>query len=440
MKVTARNQSSRSGVPEGTPRHCLFHWIRGIAALLFLCCAAQVALGDRPDPPEDPEDMRAAINVQGESSLEGTLKIVASQAQHGGASRLLFSVEVRIPVGTTRADALLKIRDALNADPAFTGCDFQAVVQDDQVKILAVPRPDGPVPPTIDKFSAIKGTQFFRDSPETGQVFIFRFRNQHPAEFNGIARGDEVADIKIDKKSDRGAFVVTAYAENGKRLFDTRVRLDPGLTPEATAQEFVNVLSDDPWCARNYSVGLDPRDRTRVVLTARADNTPRIGKFKSKPGNQLPFTDPTGRRAVDLHRQTATWSAVRAGGDAGDALLNLTETPERPDPTPPVEDEASAAWTGGGTVALERIAPSLCRGAASLCFSVPSASPVTLRVFDASGRLVRTLLGGTAMTAGEHRVQWDTRDDQGRPVMEGVYYCQLSAMGARSQQRVMVLR
>ena len=52
----------------------------------------------------------------------------------------------------------------------------------------------------------------------------------------------------------------------------------------------------------------------------------------------------------------------------------------------------------------------------------------TLRVFDASGRLVRTLLN-SYLAAGRHVVDWDGRDDGGQSAASGVYFLRLQAGG-----------
>jgi flagellar hook assembly protein FlgD len=58
-------------------------------------------------------------------------------------------------------------------------------------------------------------------------------------------------------------------------------------------------------------------------------------------------------------------------------------------------------------------------------------------VFDAAGRLVRTLVD-TSEGAGAHDVTFDGRDDNGRPVASGVYFYRLDA-GTTTQTRKMVL-
>jgi len=62
---------------------------------------------------------------------------------------------------------------------------------------------------------------------------------------------------------------------------------------------------------------------------------------------------------------------------------------------------------------------------------------VAVRVFDVSGRVVRTLARGF-QSAGEHDVTWNGRDDRGSRSATGVYFCRLEA-GQTTLTRKLVL-
>jgi parallel beta-helix repeat protein len=64
-----------------------------------------------------------------------------------------------------------------------------------------------------------------------------------------------------------------------------------------------------------------------------------------------------------------------------------------------------------------------------IAFELDRSSTVDLRVYDVSGRLVRTLLHGAPRGKGAHRTPWNGRDAQGRQVAAGVYYYRLEAAG-----------
>jgi flagellar hook assembly protein FlgD len=77
------------------------------------------------------------------------------------------------------------------------------------------------------------------------------------------------------------------------------------------------------------------------------------------------------------------------------------------------------------------------RGSTTIAFTLQSPEQTSLKVFDASGRLVRSLLD-EPRTAGLHSMIWDGRDNEGHGVASGVYFYRLET-GAFSETRRMVL-
>jgi hypothetical protein len=70
-------------------------------------------------------------------------------------------------------------------------------------------------------------------------------------------------------------------------------------------------------------------------------------------------------------------------------------------------------------------------------FGIKEQAYVSLRIYDAAGRLVTTLID-ESRPAGWYDEAWDGRDDAGRPVSSGVYFCRLSA-GVLEKSRKMIL-
>jgi hypothetical protein len=70
-------------------------------------------------------------------------------------------------------------------------------------------------------------------------------------------------------------------------------------------------------------------------------------------------------------------------------------------------------------------------GAVTIAWTLPSAGPVTLAVYDLAGRRVRQLARGP-QPAGARSVEWDGRDDAGRMTHAGLYFARLvTGEGAR---------
>ncbi|MFN0151566.1 MAG: FlgD immunoglobulin-like domain containing protein [bacterium] len=74
-------------------------------------------------------------------------------------------------------------------------------------------------------------------------------------------------------------------------------------------------------------------------------------------------------------------------------------------------------------------------------FAIRLAEPdrATLEVFDAAGRLVRTVIDETR-PAGESFAAWDGKDDDGEQLPGGVYFARLSANARAETQRVVLIR
>lgn len=89
---------------------------------------------------------------------------------------------------------------------------------------------------------------------------------------------------------------------------------------------------------------------------------------------------------------------------------------------------------------LAQNAPNPFRGHTVIRYGIPEGGgAVRLRIFDASGRQVRTLIDGDA-TPGFRSLTWDRRDDAGRPLGSGIYFYTLDARAFREQRKLTVLR
>ncbi len=92
---------------------------------------------------------------------------------------------------------------------------------------------------------------------------------------------------------------------------------------------------------------------------------------------------------------------------------------------------------GGRPLALQvgEVTPNPFAGTASLAFEAGT-SPVRIDVFDAAGRAVRAMM----LEGGSGRIQWDGRDQEGRLVPSGVYFCRVSAARATVTRKFVVAR
>lgn len=75
----------------------------------------------------------------------------------------------------------------------------------------------------------------------------------------------------------------------------------------------------------------------------------------------------------------------------------------------------------------------------SFRFSLPTAAPVTLRIYNILGQEVATLVDGE-LAAGSHVVDWDGRDNFGRPLASGVFLAKLVAGEHTATRKVVVVK
>jgi hypothetical protein len=74
-----------------------------------------------------------------------------------------------------------------------------------------------------------------------------------------------------------------------------------------------------------------------------------------------------------------------------------------------------------------------------LAFELENPAQASLRIYDLSGKLVRTLVTGP-LAAGSHTARWDTRDESGKPVASGVYFYRLESNGLLATKQLVVTR
>jgi hypothetical protein len=112
----------------------------------------------------------------------------------------------------------------------------------------------------------------------------------------------------------------------------------------------------------------------------------------------------------------------------------------------PASNEASVGATtnAGDTPAITRLTvlqnrPNPFAGATSLEIGLPAAAAVEIEVFDVAGRRVRAQ-SLPQQAAGWRRIGFDGRDDAGRPLSSGVYFCRVTAGGETITRKMVIAR
>lgn len=101
--------------------------------------------------------------------------------------------------------------------------------------------------------------------------------------------------------------------------------------------------------------------------------------------------------------------------------------------------EQGGGGVHAGMTTFSPAKPNPFRGRTTLVWTLAQSGNVRVEIYSVDGRKVRTLVDG-ARAAGEHRHEWDGRDDAGRPLNAGIYWARLAAPGATLKRTVVLLR
>lgn len=102
-------------------------------------------------------------------------------------------------------------------------------------------------------------------------------------------------------------------------------------------------------------------------------------------------------------------------------------------------DAAAPVPYGGVRSLLRQNAPNPFNPSTTISFALAAPGETELQVFDVRGAQVRRLVAGD-LSAGEHSVIWDGRDDAGARVPSGVYFYKLRSGTFEGLQRMVLLK
>ncbi len=88
---------------------------------------------------------------------------------------------------------------------------------------------------------------------------------------------------------------------------------------------------------------------------------------------------------------------------------------------------------------LEQNTPNPFGPTTDIRFRLAQEGPVSLAVYDGTGRRVRSLASGS-LDAGDHNVRWDGTDESGRAVAAVIYFCRLEAAGKTHSARMLLIK
>lgn len=195
-----------------------------------------------------------------------------------------------------------------------------------------------------------------------------------------------------------------AYSRTLRGTVDAFVcRLDEGLTTLQASTYLGGSMSD--YFGRGLAV--DPAGNVDVVGTTESSDFPTTEGVYDRTYNGA-----------------ADWFICRL-----DPWLSDVSPVEVP--SPPTEATSRLSLS---------VEPNPFRAHTTIHFDLAAPTPVSLRVFDASGRRVRSLLGGGVLPPGRHEVVWDATDDARREVAPGTYLCRIVTLNGSETRRLVLIR
>jgi hypothetical protein len=137
----------------------------------------------------------------------------------------------------------------------------------------------------------------------------------------------------------------------------------------------------------------------------------------------LAFADLNGDGAAEIVVAYAAGLRVLTNTCPAEACAVVTAAPSIP--------SMDVRWAGAS--------PNPFNPRVTLSFVVERETVSGLRVYDASGRLVRELLTAERLQPGPYAIVWDGRSDSGRSAASGVYWFHLTANDATVASGALVL-
>ncbi len=221
-------------------------------------------------------------------------------------------------------------------------------------------------------------------------------------------------------------------------LYALTTSSEPGFAVAADRNPFIKSPAADAAPIGNFKPDLDAYKFTGAAgdtahITAVATSGPINTMIYIYPPSGPPIVATTSdvvNHVLTVSGQHTILIEDSGLNEAGGYLLTY-EGPGDPAGAPSVEEAFDRT-----RVVLRSPYPNPFTRTATVAFSIPAERSVRLRVFDASGALVRTL-ADAALAAGRHQFEWDGRNDHGRFAASGVYYLELQT-GAETTRRQLV--
>jgi Tol biopolymer transport system component len=249
---------------------------------------------------------------------------------------------------------------------------------------------------------------------------------------------DPAHDMAPDWSPD-GTRILFTSSRSGH--YETYVMNSDG-TDQAPLLDTSNDTYGAKWCpdgTRIVYVMAVPSPPHSTIRVVNIDGTGDTAILDTVWDNFAPDWAPDGSRIAFMSLEYGSTGEICSmlpdGADVQRLTFGLTNNgPPNWGPTPATSGIESPGCQGA---TLSVVNPA--RARADLRLTTEQAGPGSLAIFDSAGRLVRTLLREPLMP-GTCIVSWDGRNDAGRPVGTGMYYCRLVSGEASHTAKLVFVR
>jgi hypothetical protein len=167
------------------------------------------------------------------------------------------------------------------------------------------------------------------------------------------------------------------------------------------------------------AVSVAPVPAKRLVESDRDGNgVPELNLCFERADLRRLFAGTRGRAREEVHLEGALLTGRRIGG-AFEWNVVVAGRPEGP---------------------ASSVSPNPMNPDANLHFTLRAPGPVSARLYDSRGRLIRTLVSGRIYPAGPHQLRIEGRDDRGRTLPSGVYAYRLDTSEGSARGRLVVAK
>ncbi|MCK4413964.1 MAG: hypothetical protein KAY32_10485 [Candidatus Eisenbacteria sp.] len=266
--------------------------------------------------------------------------------------------------------------------------------------------------------------------------------SNHVQEQSALWTGDEpvIVDVDLGQRRTFQAVRVTSHQPDGDYGHAGRI----GVLGSDDGVDFTplgEITHDDLWCPLGDWLGWES-DRSSDLAALPA------GGRLSFPF-WLVLDTPATARFVRFCCEPLSGCGLGLSELQVFSEVTVSDWPEREIWMPEPSAGADYSVTSGasrdgrpdaGLVRLLSAAPNPFNARAQIAFTLQRAGVVTVKVFDVSGRCVRTLIDAEWRRGGVHAVAWDGRDDAARELASGVYACGVCGVGQGDIGRVVLVK